>query len=187
MPKSLLRPLFRGVRQKGMACLVFIVCHLFLFLTYSCAAPAPGAWVCEVQITSSGPHELVLFYTSDKGQDFDPSRNVGASRVGRSARQTYQMVLPDNISLVDMRLDLGSDHTLEMVQIHKIAITNENGVIEISAEEIPRFFSLNTFAKFGTEPGCIKVSPKDGRFDPFLRAKPILKHRLKMTKKGIWH
>jgi hypothetical protein len=184
---NLLLLLFKGLQHSGNPCVTLVVTLLFALLSYNCAPPDPGPWVCEVELTSVGPHELVLFYRADEGQGFDASRSVGATKVDRSTPGLYQLVLPDTVALVDLRLDLGSDSTLKLVEIQRIALRNENGVIEISAEEIPRFFSLNTFAPFGTEPGSILLNPQEDRFDPFLRAKPILKHRLKMTKKGIWH
>jgi hypothetical protein len=130
---------------------------------------------------------LELFYRTSEDQGFDVSRRVKASRVHPSSPESYKMALPDSVPLIDLRLDLGSDSTLEKVQIHKIVLKNGDGMIHISAKEIPHFFSLNIFATFGDEPGCIKLSPKNGRFDPFLKARPILQHRLEMTQKGIWY
>jgi len=179
--------LVKEVRKNGIPRHLVIVCVLAAFLAYNCAPPAPGPWVCTVEITSEGPYELELFYRSSEEQGFDASRRVKASRVHHSSPQSYQIALPDSVSLIDFRLDLGSDSTLEKAQIHKIVLKNGDGIIHISAKELSRFFSLNIFATFGNDPGCIKVSPKNGRFDPFLRASPILQHRLQMAQKGIWY
>ena len=157
------------------------------FLACNCAPPAPGPWVCTVEITSEGPCALELFYRTSKEQGFDASRRVRASQVQHSSPEVYQMALPEAVPLIDLRLDLGSDSTLKKAQIHKIVLKNGEGTIHISAKELPHFFTLNIFATFGDEPGGIKVSPKNGRFDPFLRARPILQHRLQMAHKGIWY
>ena len=166
---------------------IIVICLFSAFLAYSCAGPAPRAWVCTVEITSDGPFELELFYRSSREQGFDASRRVKAYKAHHSSPEIYQITLPDTVPLIDLRLDLGSDSTLEKVQIHKLILKNKGGKIEIPAEELPHFFSVNNFAIFGTQPGCIKVSPDKGRFDPFLKAKPILQHRLQMTQKGIWY
>lgn len=179
--------LVKEVRKHAMPFYIVVVCLLIAFLANNCAPPAPGSWVCTVEITSDGPYELELFYRSSKEQEFDASRRIKAYKVHHSSPEIYQMALPDTVPVIDLRLDLGSDSTLVKAQIHKITLKNKDGIIEISAEELPHFFSLNIFATFGTEPGCIKVNPKNGRFDPFLIAKPILQHRLQMTQKGIWY
>lgn len=179
--------LVKEVRKKGIPRHRIIICVLIAFLANNCAPPAPGPWVCTVEITSEGPFELELFYRTSREQEFDASRRVKASQVDLSSPGIYQMALPDSVPLIDLRLDLGSDSTLEKVQIHKIVLKNREGTIHISAKELPHFLDLNIFTTFGDEPGCIKVSPKNGRFDPFLRARPILQHRLQMTQKGIWY
>lgn len=178
--------LVKEVGKNGMPRHMIMACVLIAFFAYNCAPPAPGPWVCTVELASDGPYELELFYRTSKEQGFDASRRVKAYQVHPSSPEIYQIVLPDSLPLIDLRLDLGSDSTLKKVQIHKIVLKNRDGIIPISAKELPHFFSLNIFATFGNKPGCIKVSPKNGRFDPFLRAKPILQHRLEMAQKGIW-
>lgn len=180
-------PLVKEVRKNRMPCHSVIACLLIVFLAYNCAPPAPGTWICTVEISSDDPYELELFYRSSEEQGFDALRRVKAHKVPLSSPETYQIALPETVPLIDLRLDLGSDSTLEKVRIHKIILKNRDGIIDISAEELPHFFSPNIFATYGTEPGCINISPKNGRFDPFLKAKPILQHRLQMTQKGIWY
>lgn len=179
--------LAKEVRKNRMPSHMVMASMFIAFLAYNCAPPAPGPWVCTVEITSDEPYELELFYRTSKEQGFDASRRVKAYQVHPSSAESYQIVLPDSVPLIDLRLDLGSDSTLKKVQIHKIVLKNRDGIIHISAKELPHFFSLNIFATFGDKPGWIKVSPKNGRFDPFLRAKPILQHRLEMAQKGIWY
>lgn len=179
--------LVKEARKNRMPHHMVIVCVLIAFLAFNCAPPDPGTWVCTVEITSESPYELELFYRTSEEQGFDASRRVKAYQGHSSAPEIFEMTLPDSVPLIDLRLDLGSDSTLEKIQIHKIVLKNGDGMIDISAKELPYFFNLNIFATFGDEPGCIKLSPKNGRFDPFLRARPILQHRLEMSQKGIWY
>jgi hypothetical protein len=152
----------------------------------NCSSNESGSWKCSVEIISKAPIDLELYYRSNINQKFQENKKIRGIKVKQANQINYEFVLPDTVSLIDFRLDFANDSICESVKLSKIIVAKSKRSIEIYADEIPGFFNINQFGKFGLSPGSIEFNTVNGRFDPFLKAKPVLIYLLSQAKIGLW-
>ena len=135
----------------------------------------PSVFDAYVDIKIPADDELQLFYTIDEDTNFNETNSKRKKVKGSGDFQTVKFGLPRHATSV--RLDLGQNSENKEVTIKNIRF-EANGLEYQKAESPLAQFSGNDFVQIDTVSGKIKLTQKDGKFDPFIVSKKNLNDQL---------
>ncbi|WP_367277178.1 OstA-like protein [Flavobacterium sp.] len=129
--------------------------------------------------------QFQLFYTNDNTFNFSEGNSEKINIVGNTAEQKVIFYLPENLSITNLRLDLGENPNQKEINIKSITIEKNDKKINISRKEILDYFVINNdlFYNERNQTFIHKSKDKSKKIDPNLNCSLKLVKALKILKK----
>jgi hypothetical protein len=123
--------------------------------------------------------EFQIYYNEDGSESYPSEQYVNVAIKGSQEAQDLVFKLPNDVSPMNLRFDLGSTNELKEVKFNFINIDFNGKNINLSKELIFRNFYPNTQVEFDTLNTVAKIKVKEGEvYDPIVGATSELKKQI---------
>ena len=123
--------------------------------------------------------EFQIYYNEDGSENYPAEQYVNVAIKGSQEAQDLVFKLPNDVSPMNLRFDLGSTKDLKEVKFNSVKIDFNGKNLSIPKEAIFRNFYPNMQVAFDTINATAKINVKEGElYDPIVGATPELKKQI---------
>lgn len=141
--------------------------------------PVLAPFTMTVNAVVNKDAEFQIYYNEDGSENYPAEQYVNVAIKGSDDFQDLVFVLPEDISPMNLRFDLGSTKDLTEVKFNNVKIDFKGKSINIGNESIFRNFYPNTQVEFDTINAIAKIKVKaEEVYDPIVGATPELKKQI---------
>lgn len=123
--------------------------------------------------------DFQIYFNEDGSEDYTAEQYVNLAIKGSQEAQDLVFILPNDVSPMNLRFDLGSTKELKEVKFNSINIDFNGKNLSIPKEGIFRSFYPNMQVVADTINATAKINVKEGElYDPIIGATPELKKQI---------
>lgn len=119
-----------------------------------------------------------IFYNEDGGDNFAPEDAVTLNVKGSSEPQDLVFVLPQDVSPMNLRFDIGANPDLKQVAFKRFRIDYRNNSFSADNGQFIKYFYPNPPIEFDSINVVARLKAVDGVYDPILSSTINLKEEI---------
>lgn len=130
----------------------------------------------SVNVVVDKDSEFQIYYNEDGSETYPPEQYVNVVIKGSKDPQDLIFKLPNDVSPMNLRFDLGSTKELKEVKFNSFDIDFKDKKFNTKGALIFKYFYPNTQVVCDTLNALAKINVKEGEnYDPIIGATPLLK------------